>query len=47
MLLNSDVERLQRAADKADAIGMDHEKRLTRIETLIEVGRTSIQLPRR
>lgn len=45
MLLDADVARLQRAADKADAIGMDHEKRLTRIETLIEVGGTSIRLP--
>lgn len=44
MLLDADVARLQRAADKADAIGIDHEKRLTRIETLIEVGRPSIQL---
>jgi hypothetical protein len=46
MLLDSDVARLQRAADKADAIGNDHEKRLTRLEALIEVG-TSIRLPGR
>ena len=47
MLLDADVARLQRAADKADAIGIDPEKRLTRIETLIEVSRTSIHLPGR
>jgi hypothetical protein len=47
MQLDADVTRLQKAADKADAINFDHEKRLTRIETLIEVGRTSIQIPRR
>lgn len=45
MLLDADIARLQRAADKADAIGIDHEKRLTRIETLIEVGGTSMRLP--
>ena len=45
MLLDAEVVRLQRAADKADAIGFDHEKRLTRIETLIEVGGRRVQLP--
>ncbi len=45
MLLDADVARLQAAADKADAIGNDHEKRLIRIETLIEVGRTVNRLP--
>ena len=45
MLLDAEVARLQRAADKADATGLDHEKRLTRIETLIEVGGKRVQLP--
>lgn len=45
MLLDAEVARLQRAADRADATGLDHEKRLTRIETLIEIGGKRVQLP--
>jgi hypothetical protein len=45
MQLDSDVEQLKRAVEKIDAIAMDHEKRLVRIETLIEIGRAPIRLP--
>jgi hypothetical protein len=45
MLLDAEIARLQRAADKAEATGLDHEKRLTRIETLIELGGKPVQLP--
>jgi hypothetical protein len=47
MLLDSDVTRLQRAVERMDAVSMDHEKRLIRIETLIDVGQASLRLPSR
>ena len=38
MQLDSDVAQLKRAVEQIDAIALDHEKRLVRVETLIEVG---------
>lgn len=42
--LDSDVARPQRDVDKAEAIVMGHEKRLVRIETLIDVNWAAPQL---
>ena len=44
--LDSDVERLRGAVEKIDDTVTDHEKRLIRIETLIELTQ-SARLPRR
>jgi hypothetical protein len=35
--LDADVARLERSMEKIEAIGLDHERRLVRVETLIEV----------
>jgi hypothetical protein len=43
--LDADVGRLDRRVEKIDTQVMDHEKRLTRIETLVEVGRSAARLP--
>ena len=43
-LLDSEVESLKTHAAQADARFLDHERRLTRIETLIEFSRP--RLPR-
>lgn len=43
--LDGDVRRLQQAVEKIDALTRDHEKRLTRVETLIEVGQAVTRLP--
>jgi hypothetical protein len=45
--LDADVARLHRAVEKADAIVMDHEKRLIRIETMIDLSRAAGRLPPR
>ena len=45
--LDSDVERLRQAVEKIDTAVTDHEKRLIRIETLIELSRAAPRLPRR
>jgi len=44
MLLDADVQSLKAHTDKADAQFLDHERRLTRIETLIEIAQR--RLPR-
>lgn len=44
MQLDSDVAQLKRAVEKIDAIALDHEKRLVRVETLIEVGQAPSRL---
>jgi hypothetical protein len=43
--LDADVARLDRAAEKADAMLWDHEKRLIRIETMNEVRESPSRLP--
>lgn len=45
--LDSDVARLRSSLEKAEAVGVDHEKRLIRIETMIEFSRNSVRLPPR
>lgn len=45
--LDSDVERLRAAVEKTDAAVTDHEKRLIRIETMIELSRGTARLPSR
>lgn len=42
--LDTDVARLQRDVEKAEAIVMGHEQRLVRIETLIDVNWAAPQL---
>lgn len=37
--LDGDVARLRQAVEKSDTIVLDQEKRLIRIETMIDVGR--------
>ena len=44
--LDADVERVRAAVEKLDAAVIDHEKRLIRIETLIELTREGRRLPR-
>ncbi len=44
MQLDSDVAQLKRAVEKIDAIALDHEKRLVRVETLIDVGQAPSRL---
>lgn len=36
--LDTDVARLQRDVEKAETIVMDHERRLVRVETVIDVN---------
>lgn len=43
--LDGDVARLRAAVEKTDTVVLDHEKRLIRIETLIELSRTASRLP--
>lgn len=43
--LDSDVAQLKQAVEKIDAIALDHEKRLVRVEILIEISRTPTRLP--
>lgn len=45
--LDGDVRRLQQAVEKMDALTRDHEKRLTRVETLIDVAQAVGRLPAR
>lgn len=42
--LDSDVERLRQAVEKVDDTVVDHEKRLIRIETMIEMARNAPRL---
>ncbi len=42
--LETDVARFQRDVENAETIVMDHEKRLVRIETLIDINRAAPQL---
>ena len=42
--LDSDVERLRQAVEKVDGTVVDHEKRLIRIETMIEMARNAPRL---
>jgi hypothetical protein len=42
--LDSDVERLRHAVEKLDGTVVDHEKRLIRIETMIEMARNAPRL---
>ena len=42
--LDSDVERLRKAVEKVDGTVVDHEKRLIRIETMIEMARSAPRL---
>jgi hypothetical protein len=44
--LDNDVERLRTAVEKTESTVTDHEKRLIRIETLIELTRASRLPPR-
>ena len=44
MQLDSDVERLRAAVEKLDTNVTDHEKRLIRIETMIEMARNAPRL---
>ena len=44
MQLDSDVAQLKRAVEKIDAIALDHEKRLVRVQTLIEIGQAPSRL---
>jgi hypothetical protein len=37
--LDTDVARLRSSLEKAEATALDHEKRLIRIETMIELAR--------
>jgi uncharacterized protein YeeX (DUF496 family) len=43
--LDADVPRLERSIEKIEADVRDHEKRLVRIETLVDVSRLSARLP--
>ena len=43
--LDANVSRLERQAERADAMLWDHEKRLTTIEILIEVRNSAARLP--
>jgi hypothetical protein len=43
--LDAEVARLQKETERADASLFDHEKRLIRIETMIDVRREANWLP--
>ncbi|MBV9931610.1 MAG: hypothetical protein JO013_11790 [Alphaproteobacteria bacterium] len=45
--LDSDVARLRASLEKTEAAVLDHEKRLIRIETMIELARSPSRLPPR
>ena len=45
--LDADVARLHAAVEKTETRVMDHEKRLVRIETLIDLGQAASRLPPR
>ena len=45
--LDSDVARLRSSLEKAEGTALDHEKRLIRIETMIELARSPARLPPR
>ena len=40
--LDSDIERLRASVEKIDMALLDHEKRLIRIETLVELSRATL-----
>jgi hypothetical protein len=42
--LDADVDRLERDVENVKAVVMEHEKRLVRIETLVDVAWASPQL---
>jgi hypothetical protein len=43
--LDADVARLDRSVQKIETDVRDHDKRLVRIETLVEVSRSAARLP--
>lgn len=43
--LDADVARLDRSVEKIETEVRDHDRRLVRIETLVEVSRSAARLP--